>query len=94
MALAPSDPLKFDPSRFLDSENNYKKDDRITPFSLGKRACLGESLARMELFLFAATFFQHFEFYPENPDNLPLFEYDYSIVKSIKPFKVRIFERK
>uniref|UniRef100_A0AC35GNT7 Cytochrome P450 n=2 Tax=Panagrolaimus sp. PS1159 TaxID=55785 RepID=A0AC35GNT7_9BILA len=88
------DPQKFDPSRFLDSENNYKKDERITPFSLGKRACLGESLARMELFLFAATFFQHFEFQPENPDNLPLFEYDYSFVKTIKPFKVRILERK
>uniref|UniRef100_A0AC34FZG3 Cytochrome P450 n=1 Tax=Panagrolaimus sp. ES5 TaxID=591445 RepID=A0AC34FZG3_9BILA len=88
------DPQKFDPSRFLDLENNYKKDDRVTPFSLGKRACLGESLARMELFLFAATFFQHFEFHPENPDCLPPFEYDYSFVKSIKPFKVRIFERK
>uniref|UniRef100_A0AC34G0M5 Cytochrome P450 n=1 Tax=Panagrolaimus sp. ES5 TaxID=591445 RepID=A0AC34G0M5_9BILA len=88
------DPWKFDPGRFLDSSNNFVKDKRVTPFSVGKRNCAGEALAKMELFLFATTFFQHFEFLPVDPKNLPPFEFDYSLAKSIKPFFVRVIERK
>uniref|UniRef100_A0AC35G8Y2 Cytochrome P450 n=1 Tax=Panagrolaimus sp. PS1159 TaxID=55785 RepID=A0AC35G8Y2_9BILA len=88
------DPWTFDPLRFLDEEMNYKKDERVTPFSLGKRACLGESLVRMELFLFAATFAQNSDFQPEDPKNLPLFEFEYTITKNIKSFNVRLINRK
>uniref|UniRef100_A0A914PAB8 Cytochrome P450 n=1 Tax=Panagrolaimus davidi TaxID=227884 RepID=A0A914PAB8_9BILA len=88
------DPWTFDPLRFLDEEMNYKKDERVTPFSLGKRACLGESLVRMELFLFAATFAQNFDFQPADPKNLPLFEFEYTITKNIKSFNVRLINRK
>jgi cytochrome P450 len=87
------DPFKFDPTRHLDENGNFIKDDRITPFSVGKRACLGESLARMELFLFSATFFQHFEFLPENDGKIPAEEYEPGLVKSPKAFKVRAKER-
>uniref|UniRef100_A0A914Q7M3 Cytochrome P450 n=1 Tax=Panagrolaimus davidi TaxID=227884 RepID=A0A914Q7M3_9BILA len=87
-------PQKFDPTRFLDEQNNFKVDDRVMPYSLGKRGCLGKSLAKMELFLFWTTFLQHFEFRPEDPNNLPPFEFDYSLSKNIKPFNVRVIERK
>lgn len=53
-------PEQFDPSNFLDDEGNYKTSEYLIPFSVGKRACLGEALARMEFFLFFTSIFQRF----------------------------------
>jgi hypothetical protein len=37
-------------------------DERVIPFSIGKRYCLGKSLAEKEFFIFAACLLQRFEF--------------------------------
>jgi cytochrome P450 len=60
------DPYSFRPERFINEQGQFVKSEHVIPFSVGKRFCLGEPLARMELFLYFTSMLQKFTF--KNPE--------------------------
>ncbi|XP_066559829.1 cytochrome P450 2B11 isoform X1 [Amia ocellicauda] len=68
-----ADPYSFNPDHFLDSQGNYRSNPAFLPFSAGKRSCVGEFLARTELFLFLVSVLQRFTVSaPLGPDSLDI----------------------
>merc|ERR1719468_636202 len=56
------EPNDFKPERFLDEHGKYVKNEHNVPFSVGKRDCLGKSLALTQFFLFFASLMQRYTF--------------------------------
>ncbi|XP_069024316.1 cytochrome P450 2U1 [Embiotoca jacksoni] len=53
---------RFNPARFLDSEGKLLRKEYFIPFGIGRRVCMGEQLAKMELFLTVTSLLQAFKF--------------------------------
>nr|QST15072.1 CYP370C3 protein [Diaphanosoma celebensis] len=81
-------PDEFYPEHFLDDDGHLTNPEAFIPFAIGKRACLGESLAKMELFLFAAALLQKFTFKFPADRPRPTLEPNISTISSPKPFDV------
>ncbi|XP_032926667.1 cytochrome P450 1A5-like isoform X2 [Catharus ustulatus] len=59
------DPETFKPERFLSADGtkvNKEDGEKVLLFGLGKRRCIGENIARGQVFLFLATLLQQLEF--------------------------------
>ncbi|CAG2068574.1 unnamed protein product, partial [Timema podura] len=64
------EPERFQPTRFLSAEGKVTKPEFFLPFGVGRRMCLGDVLARMELFLFFSSLLHVFHL--EVPQGEPL----------------------
>ena len=49
----------------------FVKNDRLIPFGIGKRVCMGELLARNEIFLFTVNLIQSIKFLPPVQNPIP-----------------------
>lgn len=86
------DPENFRPERFLE-EGKFKPHDRLFPFGIGRRRCLGETMARMENFIFLANLLLHFSFSCVN-GSPPSLEPESGFTNGPHPFVTRITSRK
>ncbi|NWS53693.1 CP2U1 protein, partial [Chunga burmeisteri] len=81
-------PDEFRPSRFLDENGQLIKKEAFIPFGMGKRVCMGEQLAKMELFLIFTSLMQSFTFlYPENAAK-PSMEGRFGLTLAPCPFNI------
>ncbi|XP_070567863.1 cytochrome P450 2U1-like [Ptychodera flava] len=80
-------PEEFDPSRFLDGHDEIVNSERILPFSIGPRDCVGSQLAKIEFFLFLTRLLQVFKF--QLPDDVrPSLDGNPGLVNTPDDFKV------
>lgn len=87
-------PDTFAPERFLDENGCFRKHNAFMPFSAGKRVCLGESLARMELFLFFTGVLQRFALRsPVAPQQLSLVPGVNNFGKMPQPYQLCLHPR-
>ncbi|XP_065199572.1 probable cytochrome P450 303a1 [Planococcus citri] len=56
------DPEVFRPDRFIDAEGKVFVPDNYLPFGYGKHRCMGQTLARSNIFLFTASLLQKYNF--------------------------------
>uniref|UniRef100_A0A915PIV8 Cytochrome P450 n=1 Tax=Setaria digitata TaxID=48799 RepID=A0A915PIV8_9BILA len=100
ISIAMNDPINFEkpkefrPERFLEDDGfTLKRYDAFFPFSIGKRQCLGESLAKAELFLIYANLMRHFRFrtVPNEPN--PSTKRVFGLTTSPPPYKCLVERR-
>ena len=58
------DPAAFRPDRFLGEGGEFRADERVVAFGVGRRHCPAETVARQELFLFASGLLHQFTVEP------------------------------
>ncbi|XP_053383762.1 cytochrome P450 2J4-like [Mercenaria mercenaria] len=86
-------PEIFNPERFMEG-GKLKKNPALIPFSIGPRICLGESLAKMEMFLIFSNLLQRFTFCREDDNVKHSFENILEQGTSApKPYKTRAIKR-
>ena len=87
------EPNVFRPSRFLTDEGRVTIPKEFIPFSIGRRSCLGESLARMELFLYVTSLLQRFKFQSPVSDPSPKTDGHLGMTYSPFPFRIEVTKR-
>lgn len=87
------EPDEFRPSRFLSAEGKIQKPEYFMPFGVGRRMCLGDVLARMELFLFFSSLMHTFELRLPVGSSLPSLRGNAGVTVTPDPFDVCLLPR-
>lgn len=88
------EPDRFDPSRFIVNDK-AQKPDYFMPFSVGRRMCLGDVLAKMEVFLFLVGLLQKYDLSVAEEDRNcpPQVKGTIGVSNTPMPFKVALSHR-
>ncbi|XP_052770144.1 cytochrome P450 2F3-like [Mya arenaria] len=88
------DPLTFRPERFLSADGMaVVPSEKLIPFSLGPRACLGETLARTELFMYTTRLVQKYTFECPDGERLPGLGGVFGLTHRPQDYNVRLVKR-
>uniref|UniRef100_A0A8C6PF94 Cytochrome P450, family 1, subfamily D, polypeptide 1 n=3 Tax=Nothobranchius furzeri TaxID=105023 RepID=A0A8C6PF94_NOTFU len=88
------DPEKFRPNRFLGASGQLNKEltEKVLIFGLGKRRCLGDGFARLEMFVFLTTLLHGLKI-----ENVPGQELDlcteFGLTMKPRPYRITISPR-
>ncbi|XP_068127505.1 cytochrome P450 2J6-like [Hyperolius riggenbachi] len=80
-------PYQFNPHHFLDNDK-FLVNEAFIPFSAGARICIGEQLARNELFIFFATLMRSFSFHLPKGVTEVNTKYVYKLTLQPHPYKI------
>lgn len=86
-------PEEFRPRRFIDAEGKVKKPEFFMPFGVGRRMCLGDVLAKMELFLFFSTLMHSFDITLPHGEAMPSLKGNVGVTITPEMFKVCLTPR-
>ncbi|NXJ09542.1 CP2DH protein, partial [Odontophorus gujanensis] len=86
-------PNEFYPEHFLNENGQFVRPEAFLPFSAGRRACLGEQLARMELFIFFTILMQKFTFVIPEDQPRPRQDSRFALTNSPYPYQMRAVPR-
>nr|XP_056704601.1 cytochrome P450 1A1-like [Euleptes europaea] len=88
------DPYLFKPERFLNENGELNKSlvEKVMAFGMGIRKCLGEEVARNEVFVILTTILQHLRLEKPAEDQLDLTPV-YGLSMSPKPYRLRVVLR-
>ena len=59
------EPNKFKPERFINKNGDFVQSNRVIPFGLGPRDCLGYQVAQSAIFIMLVAMVRRFEFFPD-----------------------------
>ena len=86
-------PSQLRPERFLDQAGNFVKDERLIPYLVGRRQCLGMNFAQTEIFMFLTNIIRQFKV-SEDPSNpLPEPTPTMGFVMGCPKYKILLEER-
>ena len=87
-----SDPEDFIPERFI-KDGKFHQDERFVAFGIGKRNCMGKTLALTELYLFLSALLQRFSFSFPNDHNPKQIEHEVGFILTCPNYPIILNER-